>query len=1076
MRVDEIHKFCDGTLQFVHNINRQRLQNFRLGYNNDMPSRQWTNKDKRRTCIMLNKIDDQLLKRRIMRSLEVLVGGRKIETNKRLLQRTASPLYVQKAFDNRCTYAGGAFPKDENIKNIRVMLHSIHNNDRNTSANIKQALWQIVTNRFILIVLSALRRSSKENKQVRSVLIEPEVHIKMEMEIPCSSKVKFITACSYSVNKYKGMMKAQVHATQVFRYSDTQKIFLEVIKKLAEKNVERDGVKAVEKSGSDDVQFSFPNKQVFLEAVPLSLGRGVTVYIPLPPYLALVGLGTVVVVVVSCLGRHGWVWILEKEKIPKTSSSPDKAPRQQKRKIEIVEVSPVRKHANVKDKSLIVTELDGSLTNISLKGCIVEAVSATNLPSRKWAKKYPIKVENKSSVIYHGNKFFYIYFETSSEKESWCTALRLASCDDKDKLIWFYRLRSEFHSYLASLNVEYPSFLKPSIGFNPETGDKSIKIDGSSNKVRHFLKKLAKKTSKVGRDDKRFGENSVGGGSGKPPAAQTGKKAEEIAQGSTPRSISSGSGSRSSDADINDKVTTDDGTLCFSLLISRLFFDAKSNVDLRNSIRARIQRTLSTIRTPSYIGEILCTSVHPGNVPPYIHGMRVLPSDLKEVVVMEIDIEYYGGAVLDIETRLEVQELENTESSDSTSVNEVTSDLLEGVMKLNEQTNQPTEPKGDEVRKLEETKSFKNNEQGSSTVPKWKSVLNSVAKQVSQLPLALAIRITTLRGTLRVHIKPPPSDQIWFGFTSMPDIDFSLESSVGDHKITSGHIALFIINKFKAAIRESMVLPNSESVTIPFMLAEKNDWIPQKSAPFIWINPEATPEPTTRPTAEPNTKPATKPATEPSTKPATEPSTKPATKPANDPTTKPATEPTTKPATKPTNEPITKPTAEPMAKPPTKPTVIHAARHVESHPQEPQEGGTSSKRSTESSTSDKTTHSLDDEKFAESDEKTPFLDTEEHPPTPHDMAVVVRKSVEDNQEVIFPTWQQPSPPQAMVVATNEENNDTIEADNDSLRRMGTKAKMLGFRKKLGEKLEEKRRNIEEKGRHIAEKMRGPGGI
>lgn len=796
-----------------------------------------------------------------------------------------------------------------------------------------------------------------------------------------------------------------------------------LIKKLGEKSVEKDGVKDVKKSGSDDAQFSFPNKQ-------------------------------------------GSVWILEKEKIPKTSSSPGKAPRQQKRKIEIVEVSPVRKHANINDKSLTVRELDGSLTIISLKGCIVEAVSATDLPSRKWAKKYPIKVENKSSVIYHGNKLFYIYFETSSEKESWCTALRLASCDDQDKLIWFYRLRSEFHNYLASLNIEYPSFLKPSIGFNPETGDKSIKIDGSSNKVRQFWKKIAKKTSKVGRDDKRVSEISVGGGSGKPPAPQTGKKAEEIAQGLTPRSISSGSGSRSSDADINDKVTTDDGTLCCSLLISRLFFDAKSNVNLRNPIRERIQRTLSTIRTPSYIGEIICTGVDPGNLPPYIHGMRVLPSDLKEVVVMEIDIEYSGGAsggaLLDIETRLEVQELEKSETSDL---------IAEGVeyygeqLKLNERSSQPMEPKGDEVRKFEETKSFKNSEQGSSTLPKWKSVLNNVAKQVSQLPLSMGIRVTNLRGTLRVHIKPPPSDQIWFGFTSMPDMDLSLVSSVGDHKITSGHIALFIINKLKAAIRESMVLPNSESVTIPFMLAEKDDWIPQKSAPFIWTNPESNPD----------TKPATKPAAEPSTKPANESSTKPATKPANEPTTKPATKPATEPATKPTNEPTTKPTAEPIAKPPTESTIIHEARDVETHPQEPQEVGTSSKRSTESM-SDKTTDSFDDEKFAESDEKTPFLDTEEHPATPHDLAVVARRSVEDNQEVIFPTWQQPSPPQAMVVASNEENNDNIEADNDRLRRMGAKAKMLGLRKKLGEKLEEKRRNFEEKGRHIAEKMRGPGGI
>ncbi|GJR91256.1 hypothetical protein Tco_0215267 [Tanacetum coccineum] len=119
----------------------------------------------------------------------------------------------------------------DEVLNIRVILHRIHSDDGNpTSANIKQALWQIVTHIFTLIVLSTLRRSGKENKQVRPVLKDPEVHVKMEMETPRSSRVKFITACSYSVNKDKDMMKAQVHVTQVFRYSDTQKIFLEVIK------------------------------------------------------------------------------------------------------------------------------------------------------------------------------------------------------------------------------------------------------------------------------------------------------------------------------------------------------------------------------------------------------------------------------------------------------------------------------------------------------------------------------------------------------------------------------------------------------------------------------------------------------------------------------------------------------------------------------------------------------------------------------------------------------------------------------------------------------------------------------
>nr|GEW21838.1 hypothetical protein [Tanacetum cinerariifolium] len=71
MRANEIHKFCDGTLESVHKILHERLLNFKFGYNKGMPLREWIPKDKRRTEIMVNNIDDLLLKRRILRSLEV---------------------------------------------------------------------------------------------------------------------------------------------------------------------------------------------------------------------------------------------------------------------------------------------------------------------------------------------------------------------------------------------------------------------------------------------------------------------------------------------------------------------------------------------------------------------------------------------------------------------------------------------------------------------------------------------------------------------------------------------------------------------------------------------------------------------------------------------------------------------------------------------------------------------------------------------------------------------------------------------------------------------------------------------
>ncbi|GJW62388.1 hypothetical protein Tco_0111723 [Tanacetum coccineum] len=57
-----------------------------------------------------------------------------------------------------------------------------------------------------------------------SVLMEPEVHVKTEMEIPISRKVKFIIACSYSINEYDDMMKALMYGIQDIRYSDTQKV------------------------------------------------------------------------------------------------------------------------------------------------------------------------------------------------------------------------------------------------------------------------------------------------------------------------------------------------------------------------------------------------------------------------------------------------------------------------------------------------------------------------------------------------------------------------------------------------------------------------------------------------------------------------------------------------------------------------------------------------------------------------------------------------------------------------------------------------------------------------------------
>ncbi|KAJ7970114.1 testis-expressed sequence 2 protein-like [Quillaja saponaria] len=730
--------------------------------------------------------------------------------------------------------------------------------------------------------------------------------------------------------------------------------------------------------------------------------------------------------------KQGVVWVLESDKIPKIWL--DKAPKEHKRKKDFVEVSPVRKYGKIKDQSLILTEPDGSPhTIIQLKGCIVEAVSATILPSRKWAKRFPIKLESKSSVIYSGSRTFYIYLETSWEKESWCKALRVASCEGKEKLHWFSKMREEFHSYLMSLSSGYPSLMKPSVGFYAEAIDRESKPDVSSSKVRQFWKKLAKKTSRLGIDNKSIGVPSSGReernmadrlrqcqdavlATGLMKTASTAKGPNSSMEENVSPSESQSHISVSSTIDSDEKSGIDEGTLCWNLLISRLFFDAKGNAQMKRSIQARIQRTLSNMRTPSYIGEVICTDVDLGNLPPFISGMRVLPMEMTEVWALEVDIEYSGGVLLDIETRLEVRELDLDKrmagsNSESSTVGDVSSDLLEGFEYFGKQLNLPEEtndvPKLKEENKLntDESKSFKGTISSSTSGPRWKSIIKSIANQVSQVPLSLEIRIASLRGTLRLHIKPPPSNQLWYGFTSMPDIHFNLESSVGDHKITSGHIVLFLVNRLKAAIQETLVLPNCESISIPWMLAENDDWIPWNVAPFIWLNQET----------------------------------------GNDSSTS-------------RDVSLLQPGE---AKTRTEATMGTSSHGLECKQQNQNFAEFSQEPPKKSSDSaglpSGSTNSLERSINFMEELQTPLLQNDE----PCETAKQNKMDISDCRSL------------SGSVTTLEKQNHTTEEDDARPKRMGRRERMLDLRKKMGEKFEEKRRHIEEKSRNIVEKMRGP---
>ncbi|GJX60908.1 hypothetical protein Tco_0292298 [Tanacetum coccineum] len=85
MRVGELHKFSDDTLDDVRSALNDIAKGIRMEY---LPKRKWSGLDKRRARVMMQDIDQQLYERRLMRNLEKLVNGREYKNDLRLLERT----------------------------------------------------------------------------------------------------------------------------------------------------------------------------------------------------------------------------------------------------------------------------------------------------------------------------------------------------------------------------------------------------------------------------------------------------------------------------------------------------------------------------------------------------------------------------------------------------------------------------------------------------------------------------------------------------------------------------------------------------------------------------------------------------------------------------------------------------------------------------------------------------------------------------------------------------------------------------------------------------------------------------
>nr|GEV60803.1 hypothetical protein [Tanacetum cinerariifolium] len=269
MRIDELHKFSDGTLTDVRTALDDRLKGIRMKY---LPQTIWRKSDKDRAAAMIQAIDKMLKTMRIMRSLERYKVVRHKYSNLMIQPKPDGstqeyPLVSVEIlrYDKRSKCENmGIVPTEMEL----IREHTQQASDTLTDFQIKFSIsiGETVTHWFTLIVLSALRRFDNKNTVT---LTKPG-----RMTKPYSSH-RFIDNC-FNAENLKMEVKISVEVLGYDRKEKSEKLGrvsteMELILEHTQQGISYEV--SVSTEGVEELKRNDKIKGVKKEAILIHLGR-----------------------------------------------------------------------------------------------------------------------------------------------------------------------------------------------------------------------------------------------------------------------------------------------------------------------------------------------------------------------------------------------------------------------------------------------------------------------------------------------------------------------------------------------------------------------------------------------------------------------------------------------------------------------------------------------------------------------------------------------------------------------------------------------------------------------------------
>jgi len=283
--------------------------------------------------------------------------------------------------------------------------------------------------------------------------------------------------------------------------------------------------------------------------------------------------------------------------------------------------------------------------------------------------------------------------------------------------------------------------------------------------------------------------------------------------------------------------------LWLNAVLTRLFWDFLRETRWQNLLVEKVQKKLGKMHLPYFVEGLRVSELDLGKTLPQIiqasdpyvdsHGLWV-----------KLEVAYEGSAKMSLETKLNLMRLKKKERThDNIECNDGASgtESQKSDSKLEAPFNEDAEDSAEsdsEVEEIDEEVGREDDQlqpqqQGASKrilklidkVAATKyfqqatevSVIRKAMEGVSNTPLVLSVGVHELRGTLALNVPPHPSDRLWWGFETPPEMRLSVTPRVGEKQVTLMQITDWIQAKLKMELSKILVVPNMDDIAIPLL-------------------------------------------------------------------------------------------------------------------------------------------------------------------------------------------------------------------------------------------------------------------